>query len=155
MNVFLDPAGEGHVNLGDANSSNNNNPTSSCEERFGKEIFLPIKMNQFWWGVTNAYMFAPKPNILAAADMVREQFDFTDFPDVALHIRHDNLQDGASRQTVSVTVEEYFEVAEKLIIKVAASKSSEVLVYIATDDKEATTTARTWEKLWPWRSELG
>ena len=143
---FLDPAGEGHVNLGDANSSNNNNPTSSCEERFGKEIFLPIKMNQFWWGVTNAYMFAPKPNILAAADMVREQFDFTDFPDVALHIRRgDKLQDGASRQTVSVTVEEYFEVAEKLIIKVAASKSSEVLVYIATDDKEATTTARTWE----------
>ena len=123
---FLDPAGGVMLIWGMRIMANNNNPTSSCEERFGKEIFLPIKMNQFWWGVTNAYMFAPKPNILAAADMVREQFDFTDFPDVALHIKPggDKLQDGASRQAVSVTVESILKLQKSSSLKSPLQKSS-------------------------------
>ena len=128
------------------NIDNNNSPQFSCEERYGKGNFLPLQGNAFWWRITSAYLFSPKLNILAAAEAVREQFHFTDFPDVALHIRRgDKLQDDASRQSVLITLEMYYEVAEKLVIEAAASKSSQILVYIASDDKEAMTTARDWE----------
>jgi hypothetical protein len=149
---FLDPTSEGHVDLGSANMNNsdnidnNNSPQLSCEERYGKGNFLPLQGNAFWWRITSAYLFSPKLNILAAAEAVREQFHFTDFPDVALHIRRgDKLQDAASRQSIPITLEMYYEVAEKLVIEAAASKSSQILVYIASDDKEAMTTARDWE----------
>ena len=128
------------------NIDNNNSPQLSCEERYGKGNFLRLQGNAFWWRIMSEYLFSPKLNILAAAEAVREQFHFTDFPDVALHIRRgDKLQDGLSRQTVPITLEMYYEVAEKLVIEAAASKSSQILVYIASDDKEAMTTARDWE----------
>ena len=64
---------------------------------------------------------------------------------MALHIRRgDKLQDAASRQSIPITLEMYYEVAEKLVIE-AAAESSQILVYIASDDKEAMTTARDWE----------
>ena len=149
---FLDPTSEGHIDVGDANMNNsdsidrNVSPVLSCEERYAVGNLLPIKQNAFWWRITSAYLFSPKPNILSAAEAVREQFHFTDFPDVALHIRRgDKLHDGASRQTVPITLDMYFEVAEKLVIEAAASKSSQILVYIASDDKEAMMKARDWE----------
>ena len=97
----------------------------------------------------HSYMFSPKPNILSAADEVRKQFKFSTFPDVALHVRRgDKLGDPLSKQEDWISIDSYFKVAEKLIVDAAKALDDDriILVYVATDSKEAMDSAREWEK---------
>ena len=77
---FLDP-------IEDVHPTEDDDEENDCSKRVGGTDFLPIQWNVFCWRVVQSYMFAPNPSVLAVAEKVRGELNFSGFPDVAFHIR--------------------------------------------------------------------
>ena len=110
---------------------------------------VPLAFNIFWWRVFQAYMFRPNHLLMRGAEEVRKHFNFTSYPDIALHIRYgDKEKNKKSRQTMPISLTRYLDLAEFWSKKlVSLSQTKQVLIYVATDSLFARDRVKEWESM--------